>query len=449
MLQAEAQKANLQGQTIVSAVGDAGATDCEASNATIAVRGISVDAPAVLQEVTGVGGTTFTGDDNHNPSFWNASNDPLTGGSAIKYIPETTWNDGFGSSTGGGVSTIVAKPAYQSALTPADGHRDVPDVALSASPAHDPYLLCDVNHSDATHGGACTDGFRDASTTLVFAAGGTSFGAPEFAGILALINQATENAAGSGNVNPTLYTLAATPGANAFHDITTGNNKQLCQGGSTGCTSANSHNQVAETRSGLPAYAGLFLIPLGAVILSAGRRRWAAFLGMLLMVAAFSVQIACGGGSSNNNNNNNNPPPNLSIGWSAGTGYDVVTGLGSVDVSNLANAWPGFTSAPAFKLDQSLVTAPTTSVPGVFTITLTRTNSGATGTVTLSCIGTGDASGDAPISCSRNPTQLTLSGTPTSSTLTVTATHAGTYSVLVTGQSGAVSHSVNVPVTVN
>jgi len=87
-----------------------------------------------------------------------------------------------------------------------------------------------------------------------------------------------------------------------------------------------------------------------------------------------------------------------------------------VDVSNLANAWPSFTSAPAFKLDQSLVTSPTTSVPGVFTITLTRTNSGATGTVTLSCIGTGDATGDAPVSCSRNPTQLTLSGTPTSST---------------------------------
>jgi len=60
-----------------------------------------------------------------------------------------------------------------------------------------------------------------------------------------------------------------------------------------------------------------FPVPLGAVVLSAGRRRWTAFLGMLLMVAAFSVQIACGGGSSTNNNNNP-PPSNLSIGWSAG-----------------------------------------------------------------------------------------------------------------------------------
>jgi hypothetical protein len=190
--------------------------------------------------------------------------------------------------------------------------------------------------------------------------------------MIALINQATENSAGQASINPTLYGLAGDPTtyAKAFHDITTGDNKQTCKGGSTGCTTANSHVVAEERHSGLPVSAVLLLIPLGAVVVSAGRRRAAAVLSMLLVAAAFSVQIACGGGSNNNNNNSGDggttPPPNLSIGWSAGTGYDLVTGLGSVNLDNLAQAWPGFTSSPAFKLDQTQTTQATSTVPGVF-----------------------------------------------------------------------------------
>jgi subtilase family serine protease len=114
-----------------------------------------VDVPGAIPDFTAVGGTRFTTDDNANPTFWNSSNDPSTGASAIQYIPETTWNDGFGSSTGGGVSSLIAKPAFQTALTPADGHRDVPDVALSASPEHDPYLVCDANKTTQS----CASGF--------------------------------------------------------------------------------------------------------------------------------------------------------------------------------------------------------------------------------------------------------------------------------------------------
>ena len=441
-------EADTNGQTISSSIGDSGATDCEPANSTIATTGLAVDVPGAIPDFTAVGGTRFTTDDNANPTFWNSSNDPSTGASAIQYIPETTWNDGFGSSTGGGVSSLIAKPAFQTALTPADGHRDVPDVALSASPEHDPYLVCDANKTTQS----CASGFIG-NALLV---GGTSAGAPVFAGMIALINQATENSAGQASINPTLYGLAGDPTtyAKAFHDITTGDNKQTCKGGSTGCTTANSHVVAEERHSGLPVSAVLLLIPLGAVVVSAGRRRAAAVLSMLLVAAAFSVQIACGGGSNNNNNNSGDggttPPPNLSIGWSAGTGYDLVTGLGSVNLDNLAQAWPGFTSSPAFKLDQTQTTQATSTVPGVFTITLTRTDSSFTGNVQLSCVETGDATGDPQASCTLNPTTRTLnSGTPATSTLTVTASHPGIYSVLVKGQSGAISHAVNVPVTVN
>ena len=65
---------------------------------------------------------------------------------------------------------------------PADGFRDVPDIALSASPDHDPYLICSA--------GWCTNGFRD-SQTYLDVIGGTSAAVPTFAGIVALINQKT------------------------------------------------------------------------------------------------------------------------------------------------------------------------------------------------------------------------------------------------------------------
>jgi subtilase family serine protease len=218
-------EADSQGQTVSSSIGDSGATDCEAPPATAATTGLTVDVPGAIPQVTAVGGTRFTTDDNANATFWNSSNDPLTGASAIQYIPETTWNDGFTSSTGGGVSSLIPKPSFQTALTPADGHRDVPDVALSASPEHDPYLVCDAHKSTQS----CASGF----TGNALLVGGTSAGAPVFAGMITLINQATENEAGQASINPTLYSLAGSPSTylSAFHDITSGNNKQTCQVG--------------------------------------------------------------------------------------------------------------------------------------------------------------------------------------------------------------------------
>jgi len=304
-------QAQIQGQSISSSIGDSGATDCEPATptATMASTGLTVDIPGAVAEVTAVGGTTFTGDDNKNPIYWNPTNDPITHGSALQYIHETTWNDGFGSATGGGVAHnhLLPKPSYQTALTPVDGHRDVPDIALSASPEHDPYLVCDASKAG---GAACTSGFGHA--LLV---GGTSAGAPVFASMLTLINQATENSAGQASINPTLYSLAGSASTyqSAFHDVTTGNNKQACQVGSTGCTSS-------------------------------------------------------------------------PIGYSAGTKYDLTTGLGSVDVFNLAQAWPGFTLTPKYDLSSTptSITVTTKGTPTGSTLTV-HGNGGFAGTVDMGC----------------------------------------------------------------
>ncbi len=233
------QQANSQGQTIVAAAGDSGATDCDSSETsviTVATQGLAVDAPASLPYVTGMGGSEFNeGSGNYWQATTSASGDIVT--SALSYIPEMAWNDtsspentGNGLLAGGGgvSSYFTTKPAWQTGPgVPNDGARDVPDLSLNASPIHDPLLLCVQ--------GSCVNGFRDSSQGLSVV-GGTSAAAPTFAGIVALINEQMNTPKGQGNINTMLYPMAQTSPA-AFHDITTGNNMEPCQTGSTGCPS--------------------------------------------------------------------------------------------------------------------------------------------------------------------------------------------------------------------
>lgn len=256
------KQANAQGQTIVASSGDSGAADCDTAGSKTAVGGLAVDYPAASPEVTGVGGTEFS--EGGSTAYWapqNTKQDIIA--SALSYIPEVVWNDtataGGLSATGGGKSTQFAKPAWQTgAGVPADNARDVPDVALAASPSHDGFLFCTTSSGNAP---TCVNGFRnnDAQGTLTVA-GGTSFSAPVFASVLTLVADRA-GVARLGNANPMLYQLAASNGS-AFHDIVSGNN---------------------------------------------------------------NVPTLAGG----------------SIGYSAGPGYDLVTGLGTVDVTVLADAWSG------------------------------------------------------------------------------------------------------------
>jgi subtilase family serine protease len=232
------QQANAQGQTIVSASGDAGATDCDGDAGNYpASLGLSVDFPASSPHVTGMGGTMFNdGTATGATNYWSASNGAYNG-SAISYIPELPWNEsgpppaGLGGG-GGGASIFFTKPSWQTGTgVPADGARDVPDIAFNAASAHDGYLYCAMSF--------CVTGFRYSNGTLT-EAGGTSFGAPIFSGVLALLEQKT-GAKGLGNINPTLYAVAnSTYYNNAFHDITSGNNNSPCTSGSVNCPAGTS-----------------------------------------------------------------------------------------------------------------------------------------------------------------------------------------------------------------
>ena len=351
-MEASFQQANAQGQTVFSAAGDNGAADCDeqTTQAPIisATQGLQVDYPASSAYVTGMGGSEFTGDGtDSSPStgadqYWsaNGSNDVLT--SALSYIPEMAWNDttfeiengGGLSAGGGGKSLLWPKPSWQTGVTgiPSDGARDVPDLSLNASPDHDPYLVCTqitLDSNPSTYTSSCTNGFRisdsgyDDNQGLV-AFGGTSADAPSFAGLLALIEQQLGVPAGLGNINPTLYALAANSStyASAFHDITTGNNIVPCTAGSPDC------------------------------------------------------------------------PSNGEMGYSAGTGYDQATGLGSFNASNLAAA---FTSVGAKAGTTTTVAASPSSPATGANVTLTATvahsagTAAPTGTVTFTIDGTAES----------------------------------------------------------
>ena len=204
-LQASARQANAQGITWFAPSGDSGGADCNDSQNP----GLSTDLPASIPEVTGLGGTQFQ---EGSGNYWVSSNSP-TGGSTLSYIPEGAWNDsnanqGQPSATGGGASIYFTKPYWQSVPgVPGDNARHVPDVALSASPSHDGYVI--------VTGGNLETGW-----------GGTSIPTPIFAGVAALLNQylvSNGGHSGLGNINPTLYALSQAVPA-AFHDVATGNN---------------------------------------------------------------------------------------------------------------------------------------------------------------------------------------------------------------------------------
>ncbi len=205
-------QAAAQGMTAFVSSGDSGAAGCDAPSGKrgfgLAVSGICSSPNDVC-----VGGTELN--DRSNPgAFWAARDLPVTHASALSYIPEAAWNEnatvpgGTGLwSSGGGASRTYAKPTWQSGPgVPADHHRDVPDVSLTAA-IHDAYIIM--------LGGN------------LFAIGGTSASAPSFAGLMALVVQ-SQGGARQGNVNPILYHLAANQygsgGPAVFHDVTSGNN---------------------------------------------------------------------------------------------------------------------------------------------------------------------------------------------------------------------------------
>jgi subtilase family serine protease len=395
MLETGMMEANLLGITILNSSGDSGAAECDGGPA-LATGGLGVSYPASSPEVTGVGGTAIPYADLTTSAsiYWNTSNNSASNeDSAKSYIPETSWNEdeelssAFGntqlywqtsgyiiSASGGGVSNCALqndqanppdtlcvqgfpRPSWQVGIAlptapPTTTTRLSPDVSLLASPDFPGYVYCtpqeelttDPTYETSTS--SCATGIPaavnglpvgDPTTVSPSIVGGTSASAPIFAGIVTMLNQYLNgaNSAGLGNINSTLYTLAASPANGAFHKVITGDNMLYCSG--------DTPNPSYEINSA-------YVCP-------------AATVGV----------------------------PNPLFGWEASnadptTGYNLVTGLGSVDANALFTAWnASSTPPPVFTLGvgaNSLQVTP--GQTGTATITVTVT-SGTPPALTFTC----------------------------------------------------------------
>lgn len=231
------QQAAAQGTSVFVSSGDAGAAGCDSASATTATHGPGVNLVCSSPYSTCVGGTQFAADVSAPGSYWSSTNSS-TFSSALQYIGEAVWNQsgtqsgGAGLwSSGGGASIYYAKPDWQlSTGVPSDGRRDLPDVSLAASGAHDPYLI----YSSDGNTGSTLEGV-----------GGTSAAAPSMAAIAALVAEKQKGRVG--NFNPVLYGLSglqASGGPAVFHTITSGNNSVPGQTGFSASAGDPVYNQA-------------------------------------------------------------------------------------------------------------------------------------------------------------------------------------------------------------
>ncbi len=268
------QQAAAQGQSVLVAAGD-GATDgCDNFNYTAqATAGLSVNGLASTPYNTAVGGTDFYyskyAQGSASPavmeqleSAWGSQTTFTPALSLVAPLPEQPWNDGFGLNIngdpnagydivggGGGASSCVTgtnidpttgaignctagypKPSWQSGKgVPADGVRDLPDVALFAAAGENLsfWPIC-------TQPTDCLASQTPVGVSaVVTAVGGTSAATPAMAGITALLDQTEKGR--QGNINYKLYAIA-TQYPNSFNDVTVGSNNIPCVQGSPDCS---------------------------------------------------------------------------------------------------------------------------------------------------------------------------------------------------------------------
>lgn len=452
------EQAASQGQTVVVSAGDTGpATEDGDLQHTYARHGITVSALSSTAWNVSAGGTdfqdTYNGLENDSAfgigTFWNSSNGPGEQ-SALGYVPEMPWNDTCASSIynayvegatadpaalcgatskadlymvagGGGPSTLHARPSWQNAtvygLPPQLGtytnstNRLQPDVSLFAANGFWYHSL---------------PSYESDSSSSISYAGGTSFVAPQLAGVFALIKQQTGERLGQPNY--VLYSIAGAEYGTTSYTATS------CNG--SGAAGIN-------TTSSLPASSCIFYdIQTGNNSVDCSARTTDCYV-----LSGKSYGILSTSSTAED------------PAFSSNAGWDPATGLGSVNIANLVNKWQnaaagGTLYTPTVAVTPTLASS-TYGEPSATTYTATVSGSGSypTGSVTfsgsgsISTIGNDALAGSSGCSsgstCTESAAQAYAPATALAAgSYTITATYLSTNENYLTG-SGTTTLTVN------
>ena len=329
------QQAAAQGITVFISAGDAGSAGCDdfdLGSPAPAQYGLEVSGFASTPYNMAVGGTDFN-DFSDPATYWSTTNNSTTQASAKSYIPETTWNDSCTNSIFGtiGYSTSAETNCNDSRLTPYFVITEGGSGGKSActTPGSNTVSSCAGGYSKPswqTGAGVPADGKRDIPDVSLFASNG-------FLGSFYIICQQDQT-----------YGTCS---------LSNGNEDFLGFGG----TSVSS-----------PAFAGIMAL----VEQQTGERQGNANYIMYKLAAqqpsAFhdvtvgTNAMPCASGSPNCTINTAGDLYGVLSGYNAGAGYDLATGLGSVDANNLVTKWNSVTLVPSTTTLSSLT--PTTITHG-------------------------------------------------------------------------------------
>jgi subtilase family serine protease len=430
LFETELQKASSEGITFVNSSGDSGAAECDGNGTLtstgLATGGLAVSYPASSPEVTGVGGTAIPLADIGSSTYWGTINGP-NGGSLLpnQQIPEQAWNDDdefaqFCSEQTSGSNGYVF---CQTGDVPA-GNGWVPITSLAT--AQDDFGIgadgggasnCAVQTSDFS---ACVSGFPQPAWQTVTVSGQTTrmspdislLATPNFPGFIFCTQLVTLTGSGSGS---------------------------SCAGGIA--SAIGSSSLIGGTSASAPIFAGMVALlnqytgaaqgPINPMLYQLAATAPSAFHD----ITAGDNNVACEANSPGA------PQPQALwcpstgvVGYSAGPGFDMATGLGSLDVNKFAVA---LKNPPDFSISSSVTSLSVyAGQTATATITVTPINN-FTGAVGFVCNGLPTGS-----TCSFNPTDVTPSGAAITTTATVTAggsATSGAVPIVVYGTTGNTS----------
>ena len=335
-LESSFQQAATQGQTILAASGDSGSTACfsdaTVTNPSLATQQqLAVSYPASSPYVTGMGGTAITTANDAVGTYWGPATNSTTDNinSALKYIPEVAWNDDLAGC--GTNNCLSASGGGASTLFPKPAWQ----TGVAGIPTANHRYVPDIS----------------------------LYSSPNLPGYL----YCTSDQSAWNTTQPPLQQASCNAG---FRDSATAD-----------------LNIAGGTSFATPIFAGM----LALINQKSGYTGGQGLINPRLYTLASNAGTYASGfhdiTTGDNKCNAGAPDCTGTIGFSTGTGYDEVTGLGSVELNNLANAWPA--SSSTLIGTTTAVTAanaaPNVNVSDTFTVTVTSTT-GATvpsGGVTL------------------------------------------------------------------